>query len=161
MTSHMRNIYFEKCSRMFSLASYAYLTRCKRDMGEVDDNRAQSSSDKLIAYLVKKQYNFVILADKINPVTKKHSLVSECCVDSMRLNESVEYKNLQDTDTKKAVLYAKEHRWEYGLKDDQKLLIAIAWVVPGEERMFSLYPRVLYMDKFKQSNKEYRKNYRK
>lgn len=156
MRSEQRNYFFEKTKRMLSLNSFAYLSKLSCELEDLDADKNKSSSDKLISFLQEKNYNYVILTDKIDPDTNEHVLESHN-FDSKRFEvKTTIFKNTCDREKSAALEHAKNLRKEYNMEDTQQLLLAVAWVVPSEERLFSLYPRLIGMDTFKKSNKEKR-----
>ena len=52
--------------------------------------------------------------------------------------------------------YANHSRVHQNLKNDQNLLVALAWVVPSEQRMFKLYLETLFVDSTESTNNEER-----
>ena len=64
--------------------------------------------------------------------------------------------DLTPTEKQGVMKYIVKHREMFDIKEHQKMLITIVWILPEEKRLFNMYLEVLYIDVTSDTNKEKR-----
>ena len=151
----VRNLIAKRTGQTVSLNACHYLGTLGNDLKRMSSLEGLSSSDKIIKFFHEKQFDYIILYNSTVSDFKPETvdLVNDNFISSNSLftntmfilppNEQVDAKN-----------YALDNRCNCKLRSDQNLLIALAWVVPEERRMFELFPETLFVDSTEDTNNE-------
>ena len=154
----IRNVVYKATGRILSYHNITYLCKkLKQDTPEHNELLIESLSsvDQMIDFFKKNDYdyycllhtNFTNLDDVSNGVvteTNSNNIIPNF----IRHAKNKEKKEIRD--------YCIKHRDIMDLNSAQHLMIAIAWVLPKEKRLFNLYPEVLFIDITSDTNKEKR-----
>ena len=108
----------------------------------------QGASDRALAFIQDREYDYCMLHTGHDQDGNCHQLMSstghvngkeESDINSSRPHDSL----VNDPDLQK---YARDHCNVLEVQEDQKLMIAFAWVIPSAKRLFLLFPEVVFVD---------------
>ena len=150
----IRNVIFRKKGSILSIANIRYLCqKLKRDSNDISDAEFENMSnvDNMISFFDKRGYDYYCLIH-----TETDSYEGELVTRGHQ--EWLErYLNVLKPKQKKDVIdYCLKHRRIIKVGSDQCLMIAVAWFLPEEKRLFELYPEVVFIDVTSDSNNEKR-----
>ena len=132
-----------------------YLSKLTSAIEGIDCLKELSSSDKLLQFLKDKKYEYLSLFSQDSNFSDHTVLVTDNYVSSKSLFCNTDYI-LPPNELADASKFSNEHRKKMNLTHEQNLLLAVAWVIPGEKDYFFLFPEVLFIDIVEKTNNEKR-----
>jgi len=106
------------------------------------------STEQMLEYLDKKGYEYMCLTQD----SEKRKLYNE-----MNLSQSATQEvDLPLSEQRSCDKFVDEHRKLLEVRDDQKLMMGLAWVLPLEKELLNLFPEVIFVDVIADTNKEER-----
>ena len=151
----VRNVIAKRTGQTVSLNACHYLGTLGNDLKRMSSLEGLSSSDKIINFFHEKEYDYIILynstVSRFKPETV--DLVNDNFISSNSLFSNTMFI-LPPNEQVDANNYALDNRCNCKLRSDQNLLIALAWVIPEERRMFELFPETLFVDSTEDTNNE-------
>ena len=153
---NMRNVIYKNTGSILSLPNISYMCKkMKEGSGDIQDEleRNKSSVDKMITYFTEKRYDYYCLLQK-NDVNIDQ-IINGISTDS-NINRIMPdfIRHCSISEREDILKFIVEHRDDLLLTNAQHLMLAIAWVIPQEKRLFNLYPEVIFMDITSDTNKE-------
>ena len=112
-----------------------------------------SGCDKIINFLKEKKYDYISLYNSSAKIKNYCPLVSDNYLSSKSIYTNTNFI-IPPNEQEDAYEYAYSNRISQNLYLDQNLLVAIAWVIQSERRLFNLFPEVIFVDTFKDTNDE-------
>ena len=132
------NSVFEQNNPAYKKMSYQQVRNVSNMMKDMRSEKLigynMSSSDKMIIDLDENQYTYMVLKNKVHPVSLMSSLNSEAFTQGHgdKVNSLVP---LSELDKDNMMCMAQDHCRTLKMTVDQELLIAIAWIMPKEVRI--------------------------
>ena len=150
----VRNVIGRRTGQIVSLQACHYLGTLGNDLKRLASLDGLSSSDRIINFFQDKSYDYILLYNSMNLFPEDSvDLVNDNYISSSSLYSNTKFivpPNEQEDATK----YASDSRVNRNLRNDQNLLVALAWVVPSERRLFRLFPETLFVDSVEDTNNE-------
>jgi hypothetical protein len=166
-----RNVHYQKTGAILSRQQVAYIKKLKQSFSSTQDGE-ESSPDAMFRYFKDTRTSYCCLYHHVpiepavvTPITHSTPPSTSQLVHEIRYpgddisNDDVLHTNaleLPSTENEDLLKFAKEHRDEMNLTDQQELMIACAWVLPKEKRLFQMYPEVIHVDATSDTNNENR-----
>ena len=150
----VRNVIGRRTGQIVSLQACHYLGTLGNDLKRLACLDGLSSSDRIINYFQDKSYDYILLYNSMNQFP--HDTVD--LVNDNYISSSALYTNTKfivpPNEQADASMYASDNRSNRNLSNEQNLLVALAWVVPSERRLFELFPETLFVDSVEDTNNE-------
>lgn len=143
----------QRTGHTVSLQSCHYLHTLNDDLKRVANLNELSSSDKIIEFFKNKSYDYITLFNSVNIEDPQTPLMSDNNLTSRSLYSSSSFI-LPSNERKDAEEFSRDNRFNRQLSNEQILLVAIAWVIPKERRLFKLFPETIFVDVVEDTNKE-------
>ena len=150
----VRNVISSRTGQSVSRSACAYLGTLNDDLNCMHNQKDEkSSSDLIIDFLKKKNYDYITLYNSMNRFPNQTPLVSDNYLSSKSIFTNTNFV-IPPNEQKDAYDYAIDNRRNRKLSDYQNLLVAIAWVIQSERRLFNLFPETVFVDCVEDTNNE-------
>ena len=122
-------------------------------------NSTGSEMDQLFLYLQKLNSKYICLTEKVktqmeNGEQRRTSLlINESVKDTSQVVETPE-QNLHGTELSDAMSDTTAFRQLRGFRDEQDMVVGLAFTTPFESKQFTLFPYILHVDATADTNKE-------
>ena len=145
------NVIFEKTGQMLSRQNMKYVTELCDTLKKRSVGKKKSTADKMIEFIKENEYQYLHLQQ--NP-----DISAVCNIIRTEDKELVlpEEDNCSFSRKEKAEIdkFVSDTRLAFNVQPHQKLLMAIAWVIPCEKRLFEMFPQVVLVDTTNDTNNE-------
>ena len=149
----VRNVISVRTGYNVSRQACVYLGTLGNDLKRLAGLSELSSSDKLINFLKEKNHDYITLFNSMNKFPNQTVLTSDNYLSSKRIFSNTNFI-IPPNEQKDANDYAISNRNNRKLSDEQNLLVAVAWVIKSERRLFDLFPETVFVDCVEDTNNE-------
>ena len=150
----VRNVIGRRTGQIVSLQACHYLGTLGNDLKRLACLDGLSSSDRIINFFQDKSYDYILLYNSMNQFPQNTvDLVNDNYISSSALYSNTKFM-IPPNEQEDASKYASDNRSNRNLTNEQNLLVALAWVVPSERRLFQLFPETLFVDSVEDTNNE-------
>ena len=151
----VKSVIYKRTGHTVTLQACHYLSSLNDDLKRMANLSELSSADTIIDFLKSKKYDYITLFN--SAVTDRNSiqspLMSENNLTSERLYSNTSFV-IPPNERRDAVEFTEDNRSNRNLTNEQHLLVAIAWVLPSEKRLFMLFPEAIFVDVVEDTNNE-------
>ena len=142
------NMIWEKTKHVIDYNTVRYLHGLHNGKEDVDGIEKKNSTHALISFLQKNNYKHMVLYDEGD------SRLSSVATDTSGSSEKKTHEAVVEEDDLSSFVSINRTKQKVG--SDQKMLIATAWTIPGEEAFTYLFPETWFMDTVQDTNDEER-----